>query len=76
MNIETQFPWWDQVVLAGAHMTAHSSILQGTAKVADKAHPSTAGLPDRWVRAEEWYNFDKNMRGLGARAGDRGRDHV
>ncbi|MHA4773504.1 ThuA domain-containing protein [Streptomyces sp. MSC1_001] len=63
MNIESQFPWWDEVVMAGAHMTAHSSIVQGTAKVADKVHPSTAGLPDRWVRTEEWYNFDKNARG-------------
>ncbi|MFE2558374.1 ThuA domain-containing protein [Streptomyces sp. NPDC059352] len=63
MNIESQFPWWDDVVMAGAHMTAHSSIVQGTAKVADKVHPSTAGLPDRWVRTEEWYNFDKNARG-------------
>ncbi|MEV7971017.1 ThuA domain-containing protein [Sphaerisporangium sp. NPDC088356] len=63
MNIESSFPWWDQTVLAGAHMTAHSSIVQGTAKVADKAHPSTRGLPDRWTRTEEWYNFDKNMRG-------------
>ncbi|MEU7859348.1 ThuA domain-containing protein [Nonomuraea sp. NPDC049141] len=63
MNIETQFPWWDQIALAGAHMTAHSAILQGTAKVADKVHPSTKGLPDRWVRSEEWYNFDKNLRG-------------
>ncbi|MFJ5832504.1 ThuA domain-containing protein [Streptomyces sp. NPDC093089] len=63
MNIESQFPWWDEVVMAGAHMTSHSSILQGTAKVADKVHPSTVGLPDRWVRTEEWYNFDKNARG-------------
>ncbi|MEU8279401.1 lectin [Microbispora bryophytorum] len=63
MNIESQFPWWDQTVLAGAHMTQHSSIVQGTAKVADKVHPSTKGLPDRWTRTEEWYNFDKNMRG-------------
>ncbi len=63
MNVETQFPWWDQLVLGGAHMTAHSSILQGTAKVLDKKHPSTVGLPDRWVRTEEWYNFSKNMRG-------------
>ncbi|WP_024754416.1 ThuA domain-containing protein [Streptomyces exfoliatus] len=63
MNIDSEFPWWDQVVMGGAHMTAHSSIVQGTAKVADKVHPSTAGLPDRWVRAEEWYNFDKNARG-------------
>ncbi|MGP3958037.1 ThuA domain-containing protein [Nonomuraea sp. 3N208] len=63
MNIEAQFPWWDQVVMGGAHMTAHSATVQGTAKVADKVHPSTKGLPDRWVRTEEWYNFDKNLRG-------------
>ncbi|GAA3170486.1 ThuA domain-containing protein [Nonomuraea salmonea] len=63
MNIEAQFPWWDEVVLAGAHMTAHSSIVQGTAKVADQVHPATQGLPDRWTRTEEWYNFDTNMRG-------------
>ncbi|WP_214417035.1 ThuA domain-containing protein [Sphaerisporangium fuscum] len=63
MNIDSQFPWWDQVVMGGAHMTQHSSIVQGTAKVADKVHPSTKGLPDRWTRTEEWYNFDKDQRG-------------
>lgn len=63
MNIESAFPWWDQVVMGGAHMTQHSSIVQGTAKVADKVHPSTKGLQDRWTRTEEWYNFDKNLRG-------------
>ncbi|HVK21258.1 MAG TPA: ThuA domain-containing protein [Actinokineospora sp.] len=55
MNIEGQFPWWDQML--GMTMTAHSSIVQGTAKVADKAHLSGQGLPDRWTRTEEWYNF-------------------
>ncbi len=63
MNVEAQFPWWDQLIQGGAHMTAHSSIVQGTAKVADRVHPSTAGLPERWTRTEEWYNFDKNLRG-------------
>ena len=64
MGIDTEFPWWDQTVNAGAHMPAHSpGLFQGTAKVADKAHPSTTGLPDNWVRTEEWYNFDKNIRG-------------
>ncbi|WP_436495033.1 ThuA domain-containing protein [Actinokineospora sp. HUAS TT18] len=61
MNIESQFPWWDQML--GMTMTAHSSIVQGTAKVADKKHPSGATLPDRWVRTEEWYNFDRSARG-------------
>ncbi len=64
MGIDTDFPWWDQTINGGAHMPAHSpGSLQGTAKVADKVHPSTAGLPDNWVRTEEWYNFDRNARG-------------
>ncbi|MEO3926844.1 ThuA domain-containing protein [Micromonosporaceae bacterium B7E4] len=64
MGIEGEYPWWDQTVNAGAHMPEHSpGVLPGTAIVADKKHPSTAGLPDRWNRSEEWYNFDKNPRG-------------
>ncbi|WP_435215614.1 ThuA domain-containing protein [Streptomyces sp. bgisy034] len=63
MNVESQFPWWDQLLMGGAHMTAHSATVKGTAKVADQVHPSTKGLPDRWERTEEWYNFDRNFRG-------------
>ncbi|MDG4857959.1 ThuA domain-containing protein [Streptomyces sp. T-3] len=64
MGIEEQFPWWDETVNGGAHMPAHSpGVLQGTAKVADRVHPSTKALPERWERPEEWYNFDKNPRG-------------
>jgi cytochrome c len=44
-------------------MTQHSAIVQGTAEVADRKHPSSAGLPDRWTRTEEWYNFNKSARG-------------
>ncbi|MGW4115901.1 ThuA domain-containing protein [Actinosynnema sp. NPDC004786] len=61
MNIEQQFPWWDQML--GMTMTQHSATVTGTAKVADRKHPSGAGLPDRWTRTEEWYNFDRNARG-------------
>ncbi|MDG4769435.1 ThuA domain-containing protein [Solwaraspora sp. WMMD792] len=64
MNIEGEYPWWDQTVNGGVHMTEHSpGVLPGTAIVADKAHPSTADLPDRWNRSEEWYNFNANPRG-------------
>ncbi|WP_424923289.1 ThuA domain-containing protein [Amycolatopsis arida] len=64
MGIESEFPWWDELVNAGAHMPSHSpGVLRGTAKVADPNHPSTAGLPDRWERDEEWYNFDHSIRG-------------
>ncbi|MET8361673.1 ThuA domain-containing protein [Micromonospora sp. NPDC005171] len=64
MGIDTEYPWWDQTINGGAHMPEHSpGVLPGTAIVADKQHPSTAGLPDRWNRSEEWYNFDSNPRG-------------
>ncbi|EPH45694.1 ThuA domain-containing protein [Streptomyces aurantiacus] len=64
MGIEDSFPWWDDTVNGGAHMPAHSpGVLKGTAKVADHVHPSTKGLPERWERPEEWYNFDRNPRG-------------
>ncbi|WP_164716000.1 ThuA domain-containing protein [Streptomyces sp. WAC 06738] len=64
MGIENEFPWWDELINGGAHMPSHSpGVLQGTAKVADKVHPSTKGLPERWERPEEWYNFDVNPRG-------------
>ncbi|MDI3421168.1 ThuA domain-containing protein [Streptomyces luteolus] len=64
MGVEEEFPWWDETINAGAHMPAHSpGVLKGTAKVADRVHPSTKGLPERWERPEEWYNFDKNPRG-------------
>ncbi|MEU8183182.1 ThuA domain-containing protein [Micromonospora sp. NPDC049044] len=64
MGIESEYPWWDQTINGGAHMPEHSpGVLPGTAIVADKQHPSTAGLPDRWNRSEEWYNFDSNPRG-------------
>ncbi|MEU0483790.1 ThuA domain-containing protein [Streptosporangium sp. NPDC006013] len=64
MGIENDFPWWDDLVNGGAHMPAHSpGVLQGTAKVIDRVHPSTKNLPHRWQRPEEWYNFAPNPRG-------------
>ncbi|MFI6294660.1 ThuA domain-containing protein [Nonomuraea sp. NPDC050790] len=64
MGIDNEFPWWDELVNGGSHMPTHSpGTLQGTAKVADRAHPSTKNLPRVWPRAEEWYNFAPNNRG-------------
>ncbi|MER6951967.1 ThuA domain-containing protein [Nonomuraea sp. NPDC000554] len=64
MGIENEFPWWDDLLNGGAHMPAHSpGVLQGTAVVADRVHPSTKNLPLRWQRPEEWYNFAPNPRG-------------
>ncbi|WP_375546424.1 ThuA domain-containing protein [Actinophytocola gossypii] len=64
MNIESEFPWWDDFVNGGAHMTAHSAGgLDATTHRIDDVHASTKDLPDRWERPEEWYNFHPTMRG-------------
>ncbi|WP_447007710.1 ThuA domain-containing protein [Saccharothrix isguenensis] len=64
MNIESSFPWWDDFVNGGAHMTAHSANgLSATSYQVDEVHESTKHLPDRWQKVEEWYNFKPSMRG-------------
>lgn len=41
----------------------HSAIVPGTVIIEDSNHPSTAGIPTRWKRTEEWYNFTGTPRG-------------
>src|ERR1043166_7684341 len=46
----------------GAYFASHPAIQQATVKVADRVDPSTSMLPKRWVRTDEWYNFQTNAR--------------
>ena len=62
------FVWWDDLV--GALMPGHAATspplgLQGEIIVEDRVHPSTKHLAGdtRWVRNDEWYNFDRDIRG-------------
>src|SRR5204863_1556591 len=48
--------------LVGAYFVSHPAIQQATVKVADRIDPSSSMLPKRWVRTDEWYNFDNNPR--------------
>jgi len=48
--------------LVGAYFVNHPAIQQATVKVADRIDPSTGLLPKRWVRTDEWYNFNLNPR--------------
>ena len=55
-DTEYDWPWYGR--LAGAYFASHPPGLQtGTFRVLDKSHPATAGLPDRWERTDEFYNF-------------------
>jgi len=57
-DTEYEWPWYGR--LAGAWFNGHPNnpnVRKGTFRVLDKSHPSTEGLPDRWMREDEFYNF-------------------
>ncbi|MEV0807535.1 ThuA domain-containing protein [Micromonospora sp. NPDC050200] len=60
---DTEYSWSWYGDLVGAYFAGHPANQQATVKVEDHAHPSTATLPDRWSRFDEWYNFQSNPRG-------------
>ena len=61
-DTEADWPWYAELV--GARFAGHPpGTHEATLHVEDSTHPSTAHLPDPWVRTDEWYNFDRNPRG-------------
>ena len=60
-DTEYNWPWYGGLV--GAYFASHPAIQQATVVVADRVHRATAGLPERWVRTDEWYNYRLNPRG-------------
>ncbi|MDR7384267.1 ThuA domain-containing protein [Promicromonospora iranensis] len=59
-DTEYDWPWYGELV--GAYFNSHPQNQDATIKVEDHAHESTAHLPDRWDRHDEWYNFRTNPR--------------
>jgi type 1 glutamine amidotransferase len=59
---DTEFGWAWYGELVGAYFQNHPAIQQATIVVEDHVHPSTAHLPDTWVRTDEWYNYQTNPR--------------
>ena len=60
---DTEYGWAWYGELLGAYFASHPAIQQATIEVADHVHVSTAHLPERWVRTDEWYNYQVNPRG-------------
>ncbi|MBD8080167.1 ThuA domain-containing protein [Cellulosimicrobium arenosum] len=65
-DMRGNYEWWDDMI--GALMPGHAATgsspgLPGTVRVEDRTHPSTEHLPQRWDRADEWYNYSANVRG-------------
>ncbi|MFJ6846733.1 ThuA domain-containing protein [Streptomyces griseoluteus] len=59
---DTEYDWPFYGGLAGAWFDSHPAIQPATVVVEDHAHPSTAALPDRWERTDEWYNYRSDPR--------------
>jgi cytochrome c len=57
-DTEMQWPWY--VGLVGTSFADHPAPQMATLHVVDATHPATTGLPDPWVRFDEWYNFLSN----------------
>lgn len=54
-DTEYNWPWYGKLV--GGYFNGHPEIQDAVIDVIDKEHPSTAHLPDKWKRKDEWYNF-------------------
>ena len=62
--IETEPDWQFLTDLLGARATAETDVQTGTIKVADRVHDASKSLPEYWDRADRWYSFDRNVRGV------------
>ncbi|GGM50325.1 hypothetical protein GCM10011608_39060 [Micromonospora sonchi] len=60
---DTEYSWAWYGELVGTYFANHPANQTATVKVEDPAHESTAHLPERWSRYDEWYNYRTNPRG-------------
>jgi cytochrome c len=61
-DTEYDWPWYGGLV--GAYFRNHPAIQRAAIDVVDRSHASTARLPRRWERTDEWYNFAAAPRGV------------
>jgi type 1 glutamine amidotransferase len=57
-----EYDWPAYQELVGALFDTHPDVQPATVLVEEPGHPSTAHLPRRWDRVDEWYNFRDNPR--------------
>lgn len=65
---DTEYSWEWYGNLVGAYFRDHSMRPhqpEATIVTEDRKHPTTRHLPATWRRADEWYNYKRNPRGMG-----------
>jgi type 1 glutamine amidotransferase len=58
---EGTWPWYVETFCT--EFTNHKAIEGATVHVEDRGNASTAHLPEKWPRTDEWYNFTASPRG-------------
>jgi cytochrome c len=58
---EGSWPWYGQMFCT--EFVNHKAIERATVRVEDRTNASTAHLPERWSRTDEWYNYTVSPRG-------------
>ncbi len=61
-DAEYDWPWYGELV--GAYFDEHPDVQEAVIRTAAD-HPANSGLPDPWVRTDEWYNYRTNPREAG-----------
>jgi cytochrome c len=59
---DTEYGWAWYGRLLGTRFRIHPQIQRAGINVVNRRHPATAGLPRRWIRLDEWYNFTRSPR--------------
>jgi cytochrome c len=59
---DTEYGWAWYGRLLGTRFRNHPQIQRGAIDISTRRHPSTVGLPPRWTRTDEWYNFTRSPR--------------
>lgn len=57
-DTEYEWPWYNKLV--GAYFKSHPNnpnVRKAVVNVLNKDHIATKGLPDKWERSDEWYNY-------------------
>ncbi len=60
---DTEYDWTWYGELVGGYFNHHPEVQEAKVHVLDGHHPSTKGLPARWIRTDEWYDYRANPRG-------------
>src|SRR5215203_307232 len=56
---DTEYDWGWYSRLVGANFESHPQIQEAVLHVVDSSIAATRGIPARWKRTDEWYNFKK-----------------